>query len=138
MHAWRRGPKYIDSQDGARIVGRVPEVIRCPRRLVGDPSAPLPLRRNCPPRWRDRTSMHCEGSIMNWSNIETGWNDFKANAKQQWSKLSDQQISDTLGKREQLSASVQQAYALSKEETERQVSDWQSKQVEKKTASGNS
>lgn len=75
---------------------------------------------------------------MNWSNIETGWNEFKANAKQQWSKLSDQQISDTRGKREQLSASVQQAYALSKEETERQVSDWQSKQVEKKAASGNS
>ena len=74
---------------------------------------------------------------MNWSNIETGWNDFKANAKQQWSKLSDQQINDTLGKREQLSASVQQAYALSKEETERQISDWQSKQVDKQ-ASGNS
>ena len=74
---------------------------------------------------------------MNWSNIETGWNDFKANAKQQWNKLSDQQINDTLGKREQLSASVQQAYALSKEETERQISDWQAKQVETKQA-GNS
>jgi uncharacterized protein YjbJ (UPF0337 family) len=79
--------------------------------------------------------MHCEGSIMNWSNIETGWNDFKASAKQQWSKLSDEQISDTLGKREQLSASVQQAYALSKDEAERQISDWQSKQVEKQQAS---
>ena len=68
---------------------------------------------------------------MNWSNIETGWNDYAANAKQQWSKLSDQQISDTLGKREQLSSKVQEVYALSKEETERQISDWQSKQVEK-------
>ena len=68
---------------------------------------------------------------MNWSNIETGWNDYTANAKQQWSKLSDQQISDTLGKREQLSSKVQEVYALSKEETERQISDWQSKQVEK-------
>jgi len=68
---------------------------------------------------------------MNWSNIETGWNDFKANAKQQWSKLSDQQINDTQGKREQLSTSVQQAYALSKEETERQVAAWQSKQIAK-------
>ena len=74
---------------------------------------------------------------MNWSTIETGWKDYKANAKQQWSKLSDQQITDTLGKREQLSASVQQAYALSKEETERQISDWQAKQVETKQA-GNS
>jgi len=75
---------------------------------------------------------------MNWSNIETGWADFKANAKQQWSKLTDQQINDTQGKRDQLSMSVQQAYALSKEDTERQISDWQSKQVEKKQPSGTS
>lgn len=68
---------------------------------------------------------------MNWSNIESGWKDYAANAKQQWSKLSDQQISDTQGKREELSTKVQEVYALSKEETERQISDWQSKQVEK-------
>jgi uncharacterized protein YjbJ (UPF0337 family) len=68
---------------------------------------------------------------MNWSNIESGWNDFKANAKQQWTKLSDQQISDTLGKRESLSLRVQEVYALSKEDTERQIADWQAKQVEK-------
>jgi len=82
--------------------------------------------------------MHCEGSIMNWSNIETGWNDFKASAKQQWSKLSEQQIHDTHGKREQLTASVQQAYALNKDEADRQVSAWQSKQVDKQPASGKS
>jgi uncharacterized protein YjbJ (UPF0337 family) len=75
---------------------------------------------------------------MNWSNIETGWHDFKASAKQQWNKLSDEQINDTQGKREQLSVSVQQAYALNKDEAERQISDWQSKQVEKKQTSGNS
>jgi uncharacterized protein YjbJ (UPF0337 family) len=68
---------------------------------------------------------------MNWSNIESGWNQYKVDAKTQWSKLSDQQIESTLGKREQLSISVQQAYALSKEETERQISAWQSKQVDK-------
>jgi len=75
---------------------------------------------------------------MNWSNIETGWNDFKANARQQWSKLSEQQINDTLGKREQLSASVQRAYALSKDEAERQISDWQSKQVQNTQPGGHS
>ena len=68
---------------------------------------------------------------MNWNNIETGWNEYKANAKQQWSKLSDEQINGTQGKRENLSSRVQEAYALSKEDTERQISDWQSKQVEK-------
>ena len=68
---------------------------------------------------------------MNWSSIESGWNDFKSSAKQQWSKLSDDQIAGTMGKREQLSSRVQEAYALSKEDAERQISDWQSKQVEK-------
>ena len=74
---------------------------------------------------------------MNWSNIESGWKDFKAGAKQQWSKLSDQQIDNTMGKRENLSSSVQKAYALSKEETERQISEWQSKQVEKPAPAAN-
>ena len=68
---------------------------------------------------------------MNWNNIETGWNDYKANAKQQWNKLTDEQVDGTMGKREQLSTQVQQAYSVSKEEADRQVSDWQSKQVEK-------
>jgi uncharacterized protein YjbJ (UPF0337 family) len=68
---------------------------------------------------------------MNWSSIESGWNDFKSSAKQQWSKLSDDQIAGTMGKREQLSSRVQEAYSLSKEDAERQISAWQSKQVEK-------
>jgi uncharacterized protein YjbJ (UPF0337 family) len=75
---------------------------------------------------------------MNWSNIETGWQDFKANAKQQWSKLTDEQINGTMGKRDYLSTKVQEAYALSKEETERQISDWQSKQVEKQAPAAKS
>ena len=71
---------------------------------------------------------------MNWSSIEIGWNDYKASAKTQWSKLSDLQINDTLGRREFLSSKVQEAYALSKEDTERQISAWQAKQVEKPAA----
>ena len=68
---------------------------------------------------------------MNWSTIENGWNDYKASAKQQWSKLSVDQLSNTAGKRENLTAKVQEAYSLSKEETDRQVSDWQSRQKAK-------
>ena len=75
---------------------------------------------------------------MNWSSIEGGWNDFKASAKQQWSKLSDDQIAGTMGKREQLSSRLQEAYSLSKEDAERQISDWQSKQVEKQAPAANS
>jgi uncharacterized protein YjbJ (UPF0337 family) len=68
---------------------------------------------------------------MNWTNIQTDWSDFKASAKQQWGKLTDLQLSGTLGRRDMLSSKVQEAYALSKDETERQVADWQSKQIAK-------
>jgi len=75
---------------------------------------------------------------MNWSTIESGWNEFKSSARQQWSKLSHEQIDSTMGKREQLSAKVQEAYALSKEETDCQISDWQSRQTEKQAPAANS
>ena len=68
---------------------------------------------------------------MNWTHIEDGWNEYKASAKLQWNKLSDLQISDTLGRRKFLASKVQEVYALSKDETERQVADWQSKQIAK-------
>ena len=68
---------------------------------------------------------------MNWSNIEDGWKEYQASAKQKWNKLSYPQLSDTLGRREFLASKVQEVYALSKEETERQVAAWQSKQVAK-------
>jgi uncharacterized protein YjbJ (UPF0337 family) len=75
---------------------------------------------------------------MNWSNIEIGWNEYKASAKQQWNKLSEEQINGTKGKREHLSSRVQEAYALSKEDTERQISAWQSKQMDKQAPAAKS
>jgi uncharacterized protein YjbJ (UPF0337 family) len=75
---------------------------------------------------------------MNWSTIENGWNDYKAAAKQQWSKLSDEQLNGTMGKREQLSSRVQEAYSLTKEDAERQISDWQGKQTEKQAPAARS
>jgi len=68
---------------------------------------------------------------MNWSNIESGWNEFKADAKLHWIKITPKQMDDTLGSRAQLSLHVQQSYAMSKEDAERQISDWQARQVAK-------
>ena len=65
---------------------------------------------------------------MNWSTIENGWRDYKFSAKQQWNKLSDEQLDGTMGKREQLATRVQEAYALSADDAERQIADWQEKQ----------
>lgn len=68
---------------------------------------------------------------MNWTNIENGWNEYQASAKRQWNKLSHGQLADTQGRREFLVNQVQEVYALSEEETERQVAAWQAKQFYK-------
>lgn len=68
---------------------------------------------------------------MNWTHIENGWNEYKVSAKRQWRKLSGPQLTDTLGRREFLVNKVQEVYALSEEETERQIAAWQLKQVGK-------
>ena len=62
---------------------------------------------------------------MDWKTIEASWSQFRASAKRQWDKLSEEQIAGTGGKREYLASRVQEAYSLSKEEAHRQIWEWQ-------------
>jgi uncharacterized protein YjbJ (UPF0337 family) len=75
---------------------------------------------------------------MDWISIESGWEEFKVAAKQRWDKLSEQQLHGTRGKREYLSKRVQEAYSLSREDAERQISEWLATQTEKRAAQGSS
>jgi uncharacterized protein YjbJ (UPF0337 family) len=67
---------------------------------------------------------------MNWDRIEGNWKQFKGNAKQQWGKLTDDQLNVIAGKRDQLAGKIQEAYGITKEVTEKQISEWQSRQKE--------
>jgi uncharacterized protein YjbJ (UPF0337 family) len=67
---------------------------------------------------------------MNWTTIEQGWGRYRASAKRRWDRLSEAQIAGTQGRREFLTSRVREAYALSREEAERQISDWQAAQIE--------
>ena len=46
-------------------------------------------------------------------------------AKQQWGKLTDDQLDQLAGKRDQLVGKIQENYGISKEEAERQVKGWE-------------
>ncbi|MGB9151347.1 MAG: CsbD family protein [Burkholderiales bacterium] len=61
---------------------------------------------------------------MNWDRIEGNWMQFKGNAKQQWGKLTDDQIEVIAGKRDHLIGKIQEVYGITKEATEKQVNDW--------------
>ena len=68
---------------------------------------------------------------MEWSTIESGWDNFKASAKLRWGKLSVGQINGIAGKRDELLRRIREAYALTQEEAERQVAEWQVKYADR-------
>ena len=67
---------------------------------------------------------------MNWDKVEGNWKQFKGNVKEQWGKLTDDQLDVTAGLRDKLVGRIQQAYGITKEESEEQVSLWLKEQKE--------
>jgi uncharacterized protein YjbJ (UPF0337 family) len=68
---------------------------------------------------------------MEWTTIEARWPEYRVAAKLQWGKLSEEQIARTRGNREYLAKRVQEAYGMSSDDAERQINDWQARQVER-------
>lgn len=59
---------------------------------------------------------------MNWDRIKGNWKQFTGRAKQQWSKLTDDDWQVIAGKREELVGKLQERYAIAKDDAERQLS----------------
>jgi uncharacterized protein YjbJ (UPF0337 family) len=68
---------------------------------------------------------------MDWSVIESRWQEYRASAKRRWDKLSEAQLNGTRGNREYLLKRVQEAYSLTRDEADRQLIDWQDQQSER-------
>lgn len=61
---------------------------------------------------------------MNWDTIQGNWKQWMGSAKQQWGKLTDDDLTVAEGKRDQLVGRVQERYGIAKDEAERQVDAW--------------
>ena len=62
---------------------------------------------------------------MNWDRIEGEWKQLKGKAKQQWGKLTDDDLTVIEGKREQLVGKIQERYGYQKEAAEKEVKAWE-------------
>jgi uncharacterized protein YjbJ (UPF0337 family) len=62
---------------------------------------------------------------MYWDRIEVNWKQFKGRAKEQWSMLGEEELERVQGKRDRLSAQIQEAYGVSHDEAEKRLSEWQ-------------
>jgi uncharacterized protein YjbJ (UPF0337 family) len=61
---------------------------------------------------------------MNWDQIEGNWLHFKGELKQNWVKLTDEDITRISGRRGELVSRLQERYGFAQSEAEREVGAW--------------
>jgi len=58
---------------------------------------------------------------------ERNWKQATGRAKEQWGKLTDDDLDVVAGRRDQLAGKIQERYGVAKDEAERQLAEWQRK-----------
>ena len=61
---------------------------------------------------------------MDWNRVEGNWKQLKGRAKQQWGKLTDDDLTMASGRREELAGRVQERYGVALDAARRQVDEW--------------
>lgn len=64
-----------------------------------------------------------------WEKIKGTWTQSKGAVKEQWGKLTDDDLLAIEGRRDQLVGKIQTRYGISHEEAEAQVSGWETKRL---------
>ena len=62
---------------------------------------------------------------MNQDTFEGQWKQLKGKMREQWGKLTDDDWEAVAGKKDQLLGKLQERYGYSREEAERDYSDWE-------------
>lgn len=62
---------------------------------------------------------------MNWDTIKGDWKQVKGKVKEQWGKLTDDELERIEGRRDQLAGAIQKRYGVAKDEAERQVKEFE-------------
>jgi uncharacterized protein YjbJ (UPF0337 family) len=80
---------------------------------------------------------------MNWDQVEGKWKQLTGSVKQQWAKLTDDDLTFISGKKDELIGKVQERYGISREEAQRQAEAWsdslpQDTNLKQRAASGTS
>ena len=66
---------------------------------------------------------------MNWDTIGGNWKATKGKVREQWGKLTDDDLDVIAGKRDQLVGRLQERYGHTKDAAEREVTEYEARQV---------
>lgn len=61
---------------------------------------------------------------MNWDIVEGNWKQLKGSVKEQWGKLTDDDLDVAAGKRDKLAGLIQTKYGKTKDAAEREVDEY--------------
>jgi len=61
---------------------------------------------------------------MNWDQIQGKWTQMKGSVKQEWGKLTDNDLDVIAGSKDKLVGKIQERYGIKKDEALRQFDNW--------------
>lgn len=61
---------------------------------------------------------------MNWDRVEGNWKQFSGKAKEKWGELTDSELTQINGQREQLEGLLQERYGYAKDRAKSEVDLW--------------
>ena len=61
---------------------------------------------------------------MNWDQVAGQWKQMKGGVKEKFGKLTDDDLTQINGKRDQLVGKIQERYGIAKEEAQRRADEW--------------
>lgn len=61
---------------------------------------------------------------MNWNTIEGNWKQFRGKIRQQWGKLTDDDLDRIAGKRTELIGRLQERYGKTREAADEMIDEW--------------
>jgi uncharacterized protein YjbJ (UPF0337 family) len=64
---------------------------------------------------------------MNWDQLAGQWHQVTGSLKEQWGKLTDDDVKHVSGKKDVLLGRLQERYGIVKDEAEKQVDEWLAK-----------
>jgi uncharacterized protein YjbJ (UPF0337 family) len=59
-----------------------------------------------------------------WNRIQGNWKQIVGSVRQQWGKLTDDDIAQANGEREKLAGKIQERYGVTQQEANRQIDEW--------------
>jgi len=73
---------------------------------------------------RLRSRMVRRADLMNWDTIEGDWKQFRGRVREQWGRLTNDDVDVIAGRRDKLVGKLQEHYGVARDEAERQVREW--------------